>query len=581
VQAYRRVTALLDQRFDDEGQTTRELSSLVSLRTLVKSLRHAGSFHDLIDLFLLTILGEFPCKGLGLYLREDSDWRLIQKKGRMREEFNPADLPKLVEGWSDGVLVPFNHDSYPEIAHLLPLSGEGKQVGVLAFGPSRIAWSVEEKSVWLSDVSALLGLFLSEYTTNLALTEANLNLNKRVFQLETVGEATAAFMRFVEEEPIVRTLLQMMMGQFFISRSAVFRQDGAQWAFVACLGCPQKEIAPLEQPTEHSSPSKDPAFVLHRFDRLPSAWQKSLGAHFVQYFTIRSEVSGSYLICLGPRRTKKAYDHADATLLFSLAQQASAALDNVKLHRERLEKERMVQELQLAKDIQMRLLPKQCPQIPRYAVAAELQSFKMVGGDFFDWFQLPCGRWCFCLADVSGKSLPASLIMSTAQAGLRGLGQAGGQTLSEMIGKLNRLLCNALPANRFVTMFIATLDESRNELTYVNAGHNRPILCHAQETMELGVGGMVLGMFAQAPYQMETVSLLPGHELFIFTDGLSELMDEAGEEFGEKHLVEWIKSHQSLKDIEEKKKRLWEDALNYASHRTMDDMTLLLLRRES
>ncbi len=206
----------------------------------------------------------------------------------------------------------------------------------------------------------------------------------------------------------------------------------------------------------------------------------------------------------------------------------------------------MKRDLQIAKEIQNWLLPNQPPAIPGLEVAFLTRAANTVAGDYYDVFARPgepgdAPRYLFAVADVAGKSVPAAMLMATFQASLRTL-SARPVPLPELVRGMNQYACtNSQGGLRFTTAFIAEYDAATRTLTYVNAGHNLPMLCRKSGSLDrLEAGGLPIGIMADATYQSGTTTLAPGDWLAIFTDGVIEAENLANEEYGETRLLQTI-----------------------------------------
>lgn len=202
-------------------------------------------------------------------------------------------------------------------------------------------------------------------------------------------------------------------------------------------------------------------------------------------------------------------------------------------------------EIEEARTIQQGFLPKDIPQLAGYAIAGAWQPAHVVGGDYFDVLPFSGQTVGLCIADVAGKGMPAAMLMSNFQAGVRGLASPA---LSPEIlcDRLNALACRNMASDRFITFFYAALDGPSRRLLYVNAGHNAPIVMHADGSHErCSESGPVLGMFPQEAYTSATKSLAPGDRVVLFTDGVTEARDPDGVEFGEARLLALLQENRS------------------------------------
>ena len=203
----------------------------------------------------------------------------------------------------------------------------------------------------------------------------------------------------------------------------------------------------------------------------------------------------------------------------------------------------MKRDLEIARDIQKWLLPTTPPQVPGLTVAFATRAANTVAGDYYDIFARPVTaasepRFLLAVADVAGKSIPAALLMATFQASLKTLSSVP-CSLTELITGMNRYAStNSQEGRRFTTAFLAEFDANSRALTYINAGHNAPILRRSSGAIEhLEKGGLPLGIVAQAAYESDTVSLQPGDWLVIFTDGVVEAVNKSDLEYGEQQLI--------------------------------------------
>jgi sigma-B regulation protein RsbU (phosphoserine phosphatase) len=200
-------------------------------------------------------------------------------------------------------------------------------------------------------------------------------------------------------------------------------------------------------------------------------------------------------------------------------------------------------ELQEAREIQQRLLPKRLPEISGYEVAAMTQPLRFVGGDYYNVARIGEQQTAICIADVAGKGLPAALLMSSLQAALKPL-IAQRLAPGELCQRLNRILCDLMPAAKFISFFYGVLDDQKNRLTYCNAGHNPPLLIRRDGTSEeLDAAGAVLGQFPAWQYQQSELQIRTGDRLLVFTDGLVEACNGNEESFGEHTLAQLVRDN--------------------------------------
>lgn len=214
------------------------------------------------------------------------------------------------------------------------------------------------------------------------------------------------------------------------------------------------------------------------------------------------------------------------------------AIENKKMARARLEQEVYDKEMEIAKKVQQLLFPKSLPENDNFSIDAHYSPHHTVGGDYYDWLSIDENRKIVCIADVSGKGVPAALLMSNFQASLRTLLRKT-TDLEEVIHDLNHQVFESAKGENFITFFIALIDLKEKKLTYVNAGHNPPFLMSSNGNIEkLEKGTLVLGALREIPFlEIGTTEIQNTQTLLLYTDGLTEAFDENEEEFGPERVM--------------------------------------------
>ncbi|MGD9560979.1 MAG: SpoIIE family protein phosphatase [Pyrinomonadaceae bacterium] len=266
-------------------------------------------------------------------------------------------------------------------------------------------------------------------------------------------------------------------------------------------------------------------------------------------------------------------------ILTTLASVASIRVENATLLEERLERERMERELELATEIQQRFQPAGPPELSGYEFQGISFSCYEIGGDYYDFIERPDGRMLIALGDVSGKGTAAALLMSSLHAAIHAQVSAG-SSLEQTVSSVNRYLADNTPANRFVTLFAAELDPSTGRLKYINAGHNPPLVGRRGGSIEqLSSGGFPLGIIPTAEYELGELALGPGESLLVYSDGVSEANNIAGDEFGLDRLAGVIQANldSSASGLRDKV----ESALSAFTQTAPanDDITLVIVKR--
>jgi serine phosphatase RsbU (regulator of sigma subunit)/anti-sigma regulatory factor (Ser/Thr protein kinase) len=252
------------------------------------------------------------------------------------------------------------------------------------------------------------------------------------------------------------------------------------------------------------------------------------------------------LLNLGPRLSEQDYSPDDRRLLNTLATQAAPAVRVAQLVRqqqaEARARERIEQELRIARIIQQTLLPKELPQIAGWGVSAYYQPARAVGGDFYDFLPFEDGRLGLVIGDVTDKGVPAALVMATTRSILRTAAQHG-DSPGMVLERANDLLCPDIPPKMFVTCLYAILDPSSGRLHYANAGHDLPYHSHDSVAAELRATGMPLGLMPGMRYEEKETVLAPGDVLLLYSDGLVEAHSPTRAMYGFPRLMAQVGAH--------------------------------------
>jgi phosphoserine phosphatase RsbU/P len=273
-----------------------------------------------------------------------------------------------------------------------------------------------------------------------------------------------------------------------------------------------------------------------------------------------------------------AYSEDDLEVLMMLASQVAIIIEKVMLHEQLIEKKRLEGQLEVARQVQLELLPPNDPHLPGYDISAYNFPTEEVSGDYYDWVAIYDDQIAIVIADVSGKGVPAALLMAFLRASLRAATHVGYATHISM-AKVNYLLWESIERNQFVTAFYGILDGANRTLSYSNAGHNPPLLINEEgEPRFIERGGLPLGMFRDTRYYEYFLSLEPGEMLVLYTDGATEALNPAGEEFGRDRLAEVVKAGRTLTAREvvaslEREVLKWTDGVG-----ATDDVTFFVIK---
>jgi sigma-B regulation protein RsbU (phosphoserine phosphatase) len=311
-----------------------------------------------------------------------------------------------------------------------------------------------------------------------------------------------------------------------------------------------------------------------------------LGLRSILCVPLKSKEQVSGVIYVDSRLQAGIFTRDDLDLLAAVASNAAIAIENARLYQLAVEKGRMERELQMARAVQASLLPQETPQMPGWEFEARWQPAREVSGDYYDFIPIDGNKLGLVIADVSDKGMPAAVFMALTRSTIRA---TVGHLFSpaDSITEANRLICADSADGMFVTLFYALLDPSSGKLTYVNAGHNPPLLCRAGEQGEaehldeLRPTGMALGIVEDFPFTQRTVDLQPGDVLLLYTDGVPDATGEEQQQFSMDRLRGVILDHQSapVNDLVAALEHSIDDFTGGATQ--FDDIAILAVKRLS
>ncbi|HKZ51952.1 MAG TPA: SpoIIE family protein phosphatase, partial [Candidatus Acidoferrales bacterium] len=250
------------------------------------------------------------------------------------------------------------------------------------------------------------------------------------------------------------------------------------------------------------------------------------------------------------------------------------------------QRQRLENELEIARQVQEQLFPRQVPPLKTLALVGRCRPARVVSGDYYDYGLAEPGRLIFTIGDISGKGISAALLMASIQSILRSqvyasqlTGQLGQLSVAELVTRVNRLLCATTSTDKFSTLFVGFYDDATRQLTYTNAGHLAPVLLRGGNTQELATGGPVVGLFRDLTYEQATVELQPGDWLVAYTDGLTEVENSYEEEYGNERLIAFLERHADSAGPEQLIEAVMAELQQWAPGvEQSDDRTLLVAR---
>jgi len=284
---------------------------------------------------------------------------------------------------------------------------------------------------------------------------------------------------------------------------------------------------------------------------------------------VRTSASVQGFIALAGKLSDREFDLDDVDFLSSAADQLAMTTERIRLQREEVEFEQ-------ARDMQRTLLPREMPRVNGFEVVGTWQPARTVGGDYYDCLDLGGGSLAVCIGDVAGKGMPAALLMASLQAAVRASAEAN-VSPAALCERVRRVVVSSLTGGRFVTFFFCIVDEKTHTIRFCNAGHNPPVLVRAHGGVEeLAAGGPVISRLFRETYEEGSLPLEPGDRVVLFTDGVTEARNAAGEDLGEERLVQLIVDNRHLSAAELQQAVV--DAVSaYSQGRFDDDVTMVVV----
>ena len=547
----------------------RNLTSLVDFSRVINS---STDLDFILNNVLLTCLGKFlSTKGL-IALKEKGKIKLRHSKGLSDElSRNFPDITANGDCLEKEELKTFMHSA--NLKAVETISSSDDSIGLVCLGEKLNKTDYTEDD--LDFFKTILNISATAIQNSIIINElkkVNRFLDSRVQRLNSLFELSKEFGLFTEATKVARLLMLSVIGQFMISKFAVILFNGEK-----------KEI--LESKYDKGELlSKLNSYSLTGIDNsirredieIEYPALATLDIHLVVPMQMQGETKG--LIMLGKRINNLQYAESDIEFIYSVGSLAIISLENKRLFLEALEKQKLEEELDIARDIQQNLLPQVLPQYDNFEIAALNISSKQVGGDYYDVIKLDDDNFFLTIGDVSGKGVPASLMMASIQAFLQVICRQG-MELEDATGLINDLISEKTTEGRFITFFWARVNVKEEKLTYVNAGHNPPLLIRNGKIQKLEKGGMILGvMKTKNPYISEEIKLQKNDVLVMYTDGISEAMNKRGEEFSEKKL-EKLALSLSNKSAEHILNEINLEVQNFVSGNIQsDDITMIVIK---
>ncbi len=524
------------------------LMELQSLFEMSQVLNASLNLRNVLNNLLLTPMGRMMIsRGLVLLANENGAFEVSILKGLSRdlagkklyfenavdEPLTIAQIPK-----QNRTLKAFWVEL--ELELVIPITSNQGTVGLIGFG--RKLGGVDYSPAEIEYLMSLANIASSAIINALMFQKIELinrRLDKKIQELKTLFEIGKELNANLDMERIINLLIYAVMGELVVNRCFVFLKEDEGMKLFSARGLRVDDDTRtllcqnsfLEQLALTQTAIIIDETELHPALRVLQDQQLKL------IIPMQNQEETRGVLIVGEKISQHPYQNDEVEFLSTLCNQAMISIENARLFEETLEKERIEEELSIAREIQQRLLPNQCPNTDQISICGMNIPSRQVGGDYFDCIKIDEDHLVVAIADVSGKGIPASLLMSSLQAGLHNLIDLN-LDLSTLVAKLNNFIHANTSVDKFITFFIGLFDFGDGTFTYVNAGHNPPLLLRADGSLQqLDVGGLLLGMMPNAVYEYQTITMIKEDVILLFTDGVTEAKSVNDEDFEDEKLV--------------------------------------------
>ncbi len=547
----------------------RNLTALVDFSRIINS---SIDLEFITNNVLLTCLGKFlATRGL-IALKENNKIILKGSKGLAANLINS--FPE-IEATSNCIDHP-ELNSFMHLANLKvaeKISASEECIGLVCLGEKL------NKSEYTEDDVEFLGTILNISATAVQnsmvideLRKVNRQLDSRVQRLSSLFELSKEFGTFSESFRVVKLLVYSILGQFLVQKYAIILFESDEPDILDSKFDNEKLSGLIKK---YELQKIDDSVKKHDL-KLSYAELTELGVELIVPMQLQNKTRG--LILLGTRAGSREYSLSDEEYIYSVGNLAIISLENNRLFLEALEKQKMEEDLLIARDIQRNLLPQSLPEYDKYDIAALNVSSKQVGGDYYDVIPIDDQKFYIAIADVAGKGVPASIMMANIQAFLQVICRQN-MKIEEATAMINDLVTANSSEGRFITFFWGYINTKTNTLTYVNAGHNPPYLLRGKEIIKLTEGGMIFGVMKTfIPYIFDEVELKKDDVLILYTDGVSEALNLEFEEYSEQRLEKKAKELMD-KSADEILNGIKEDVQIFTQGNLQsDDITMIVMK---
>ena len=564
-----------------------ERQSRFDLKTILDTSRLLVESHDLdfiLNNLLLICMGKLLApKAVVFFETEDQkQLKVVKSKGVISgaggEVRFENELPQSARTLSVTDLKEYNEDSEilrSGIRWILPIRTRDQFIGFLGLGNRKGAPDLNNHELeFLESITILSAAGIANSSLFEELKETNRHLDVKVQELNTLFELSKEFNATIDRGQILRIFKFALMGQFFIRTFfMVLKNSDGQVSVPAASGLPV-EFSEDDLTRIIDSADEINQISPQLFKQIPALENNGIEA----LIPLRYENEFNAVVGIGKRAGDKSYTESDYEFIRSVGNLTLLSIQKTYLLEEQVEKRRIEEDLKLARTIQLKLLPDESPTVEGIDIFGKNLSSREIGGDYYEIMQDDGNMHC-AIADVTGKGVPASLLMANLQSMFHVLVPLH-LDMSSTMERLNDILYQNTTPDKFITFFWCIIDPKTKMVKYSNGGHNPPLYFSAgsDKVEELKNGGLLLGaMPTMSPYQTGEFQARHGDVIVMYTDGVTEAMNSAEEEYGEQRLEQCI---QRVKD--RPSAEIWDaitrDVKTFTGGHYGDDVTMVIIR---
>jgi sigma-B regulation protein RsbU (phosphoserine phosphatase) len=571
----------------ESSQKQLELDSLIEFSQLINS---NLNLEFILGNILLSIMGKMLIsKGIVLIKKDEENSEKLFKVESVKGLDNKligsvftCDCPKFPVFHRNDLKENIGFFEEYNIEFFFKIYFGNKLLGILCLGEKINNTGLSKHDIIF--IETLLNISASSIENTLRFNEIkqlNINLSGKLNQLKSLFELSKEFnSNFQDRDKIIRLLKYTLLGNY---------------------GIPDLLILSKYKSDKFYLFDKNKSFDIEKFDlgelekiNKPIIISENHESNTIKYLSqnnytliipVLKNERVENLVCLGKKLNKTEYSESDIEFLESIVNLSIISIENTILFNEFLDKQKIEDELRIAREIQVALLPKEIPEIKNYQISAENIPALHVGGDYFDVIKLSETKLALVIADVSGKGTPASLLMANIQSAVHSFLKLyidGDFILADVTQKINELIYENTGPEKFITFFWGILDSEDNSFTYVNAGHNPPFHFSSGSFCTLDKGGLIIGIMDEGiTFETGRANIQENDILVLYTDGVNEALDKKRNEFGEERLKKAIHSSEEehadciLKKIKDSLKHFTAGTKQY------DDITLIVVKKIS